>query len=41
MLQAISYASMIATWNKENYLSVAKSQKVNEVEDLENELNGN
>ncbi|MCB9092165.1 MAG: hypothetical protein H6620_06355 [Halobacteriovoraceae bacterium] len=40
LLQAISYASMVATWNKDNYLAVAKSQLISEVEDLEDELSG-
>lgn len=40
LLQAISYASMVATWNKENYVQIAKSQKVSEIEDLEDELEG-
>ena len=40
LLQAISYASMVATWSKENYINVAKSQQVSEIEDLEDELNG-
>jgi hypothetical protein len=39
LLQAISYASMVATWTKDNYLTIAKSQKVSEIEDLEDELN--
>lgn len=40
LLQAISYASMVATWDKENYLSIAKSQMISEAEDLEDELSG-
>ena len=40
LLQAISYASMVATWSVSDYVKVAKSQKIGEVEDLENDLNG-
>ena len=40
LLQAISYASMVALWSKEDYLKIAKSQKISEVEDLDDELSG-
>lgn len=40
LLQSISYASMVATWSKENYVNIAKSQKVSDIDDLEDELSG-
>lgn len=40
LLQSISYASMVATWSKENYVNIAKSQRVSDIEDLEDELEG-
>ena len=40
LLQAISYASMVATWEKDDYLQIAKSQNISEIEDLEDGLNG-
>lgn len=40
LLQAISYASMVATWSKDNYVNIAKSQMISEIEDLEDELGG-
>lgn len=40
LLQAISYASMVATWNKDNYVHIAKSQNISDIEDLEDEIEG-
>ena len=40
LLQAISYASMVATWETDDYIRVAKSQNIGEVEDLADDLKG-
>lgn len=40
LLQALSYAGMVATWDKEAYLQVAKNQNITEISDLDNLLSG-